>query len=79
VRKISPFRLCTDHAVVLLCSIVTSLQEMTWVVGAETSGATDIMLLFYEPAEYHKFALNSPFKYRCVCVSVYIYIYICFF
>jgi len=46
---------------------------MTWIVGAETSGATDIMLLFYEPAEYKKFAFNSLFKYRCVCFSVYFF------
>ena len=71
MRNISPLCLCTDHFVVLLCSIITSLQEISWIAGGETSGDTDIMLLFYEPAEYHKFSFNSPFKYRSVCVSVY--------
>jgi len=79
IRKISPFCLCTDHSFVLLYRTITSLQEITWIAGAETSGATDVMLLFYEPAEYHKFSINSPFKCRCACVSVHIYIYIYIF
>lgn len=75
MRNISPLCLFTDHAVVFLYRTITSLQEMTWIAGAETSRATDIMLLFYETVEYHKCAFNSPFKYGCVCVSVHIFFF----
>jgi hypothetical protein len=63
--------MCTDHYVILLYSNIAGLQEMTWIAEEETGGATDIILLFYEPAEYHKFAFNSRFIYRCVCASVF--------
>jgi hypothetical protein len=61
MRNLSPSCLCTDHSEILLYSIIVSLQEMTWIAEAETGGTTDIILLFYEPAEYHKFAFNSRF------------------
>jgi len=49
----------------------TSRQEMTWIVGAATSGATDIVLLFYERAEY-----NKLLSIRFLIIGVFVFLFI---